>query len=405
MSLQLRREHAAIGTLVLLAGATEACSSDSSRPGNEASGGGAGSGQAGTTSAGGTQGGSLQAGAPSTGARAGTAGAANGGMGDGGASTPGGAAGGLTEPWTPSFETVVLSTDFVAEGADVGDVDADGTLDLIAGPRWYAGSSFSLGGELVDPVPTFQPTQYSTFFLAFADDLDADGDTDVIAIGDAGGGNDTGNPNAFWYENPGPGQLDRAWAKHVLFQGLVANESPAYVDLVGNARKELVFMTSQALGYAVPGASPDSPWTFHAISSSLFNTPYVHGLGVGDVDGDGLFDVVERDGWWRQTPGQAGAAPTWQRYTADFRLGGRGGAQMYVFDVDGDGDGDVVTSLDAHGYGLAWFEQTREGEELAFTPHEILPRTAAAANVSQLHALAVADILFLGRTCVVRASS
>ena len=36
---------------------------------------------------------------------------------------------------------------------------------------------------------------------------------------------------------------------------------------------------------------------------------------------------------------------------------------MFVEDVDGDGDGDVITSLNGHGYGLAWYEQNAAGFE------------------------------------------
>ena len=34
---------------------------------------------------------------------------------------------------------------------------------------------------------------------------------------------------------------------------------------------------------------------------------------------------------------------------------------MYAYDVNGDGKADIITSLAAHGYGLAWFEQTADG--------------------------------------------
>ena len=34
---------------------------------------------------------------------------------------------------------------------------------------------------------------------------------------------------------------------------------------------------------------------------------------------------------------------------------------MAVYDVNGDGLNDVVTSIAAHGIGLAWFEQKRDG--------------------------------------------
>ena len=37
-----------------------------------------------------------------------------------------------------------------------------------------------------------------------------------------------------------------------------------------------------------------------------------------------------------------------------------GGAEMAVYDVNGDARNDVVTVLQAHGLGMAWFEQKRD---------------------------------------------
>lgn len=285
--------------------------------------------------------------------------------------------------------------DHVAEGADVGDIDGDGTLDLVAGPIWYKGPEFSKGGTLMASPPVFSMNQYSTFFLTFVDDVDGDGRADVIAIGDAGGGNGSGTPNAYWYQNPGPSNLTQAWVKRALYSDLVANESPAYLNLLGDAKKELVFMTDRKLGYAQRGATATATWPFTAVSGqAMFGTPYVHGLGAGDIDGDGLSDIVERSGWWRQVAGTS-----WEPHAFDFAMGANkmqyqnwGGAQMHVFDIDGDGDNDVVTALAAHQYGLSWFERQGTGSAITFVAHPILPASAQAENISQLHSMSVADV-------------
>ena len=46
---------------------------------------------------------------------------------------------------------------------------------------------------------------------------------------------------------------------------------------------------------------------------------------------------------------------------------------MGVYDVNGDGLNDVVTALNAHGWGLAWFEQKRDKEgTISFVQHHIM---------------------------------
>ncbi len=297
------------------------------------------------------------------------------------------------QPAAVTFATTELSAEFLAEGAAIGDLNNDGAPDLVAGAVWYEGPTFTQRHELAEAV-VFDTDTYSEFFLTFVDDVNRDGALDVIAIAALNGVMGTGEANTHWYENPGVGALDQKWTKNVVFDVAVANESPIFADVTGDGVAELVFMTNQVLGYAARTDVATEPWVFTAVSDALFATPYVHGLGVGDVNGDGLADIVEKSGWWEQRPeGQA-----WVRHPVDFSLGGQGGAQMPVFDVDGDGDADVVTSLNAHGYGLAWFEQMSPD---VFVPHEILSQQAAAENVSQLHALVAADINADGLTDVV----
>ena len=67
---------------------------------------------------------------------------------------------------------------------------------------------------------------------------------------------------------------------------------------------------------------------------------------------------------------------------------------MFAYDVDGDGDNDIITSLDAHGWGLAWFEQVGGNEK--FKKHMIMgdrkDLKKYGVAFSQPHALDLADI-------------
>ena len=71
---------------------------------------------------------------------------------------------------------------------------------------------------------------------------------------------------------------------------------------------------------------------------------------------------------------------------------------MAVYDVNGDKLNDVVTSLAAHGWGLAWYEQKRDASgAISFVQHMIMDDHNSTANAggvafSQLHGTTHADI-------------
>jgi FG-GAP-like repeat len=69
---------------------------------------------------------------------------------------------------------------------------------------------------------------------------------------------------------------------------------------------------------------------------------------------------------------------------------------MFAYDADGDGDNDIITALDAHGWGLAWFEHVREDGAITFRKHAIMgsrdEEATHGAAFSQPHAVAMADV-------------
>ncbi len=299
-------------------------------------------------------------------------------------------------PWTanadsPKFKKIKLSDQFYSEGCTAGDFNNDGTLDFAAGPFWYEGPDFQKKHTIYEGAPV-DPNGYSTNFLAFPYDFNADGWTDIFVVGFPG-------QESPWFENP-QGK-DQPWKRHVAVK-VTDNESPRWGDLDGDGKPELIFHTRGLLGWAAPGpANPTAEWTFHKITSTPQERfhKFTHGLGYGDVNSDGKVDLLEKDGWWQQPPSLAGE-PDWTFHPYNFSSPdgkGHGGAQMYTYDVDGDGDADVITSIQAHKYGLAWFEQVTGADgKPTFTRHEILSENPGkqinGVQFSQLHAIANVDM-------------
>ncbi len=194
-------------------------------------------------------------------------------------------------------------------------------------------------------------------------DFTGDGWTDILSS--------LGNRHMDLYVNP-KGE-SRRWDKFSVLP-TISSEIVLLKDLDKDGKPEVVFGQGAANGYAWAKPDPANPtavWTAHRISSPG-QAVNGHGIGVGDVNGDGRVDVVVPTGWYEQPAGGIETSP-WTFHEAELgdpSVFGSGGGEMGVYDVNGDGLNDVVAGS-AHNWGLNWFEQKKGPSGNTWVKHMI----------------------------------
>jgi hypothetical protein len=282
-----------------------------------------------------------------------------------------------------SFRKQVLTDKYYCDGITGGDINRDGKMDLVAGPFWYEGPAFTAKHEFYPAVAFPTPPSPTDSMFSYTHDFNGDGWLDILVLGRVH------LHSAFWYENPQgrPGH----WKKHFAFER-VKGESPPFTDVDGDGRPELVAHWENYWGLIqFDPTAPANPWFFRPITGPGTWEQFYHGTGVGDLNGDGRLDLLLNEGWYEQ-PQQRDKE--WIRH--EFKFGNKGGAQMFAYDVNGDGRNDVITALDAHGWGLAWFEAIQEKGAITFRKHTLMgdrsEEKSYGVAFSQPHALDLADL-------------
>lgn len=272
------------------------------------------------------------------------------------------------------FQKHIIDTGYISEGVAVADVNKDGQTDILAGSFWWEAPHWTRH-EITTPYIHPSIDGYGNSFLVFSQDVNGDGWDDELKIGFPA-------KEAFWFENPKGAKGH--WTQHLIYPS-VGNESPVFIDIDGDGKKDLLCNDPEqkkVIWVSPPRTNSDTGWTAYTISSdTLIGTHmYTHGLGYGDINGDGRKDVLIKDGWWEgpADPRQ----PGWRFHPG--KLSDEC-AQMYTIDLDHDGDSDVISSS-AHNYGLWWHEQRTQGDSTAWIKHDIY------TAFSQSHGLAMEDM-------------
>ena len=280
------------------------------------------------------------------------------------------------EPFPPDsvkFEMHRVGT-YRGEACGVADFNGDGKLDIVALPYLYLGPDFkpktitTIKGDVDE-----EGKGYRWDFLNAPLDCDGDGDLDIVTCSWHG-------KSSEWLTNPG--NTDSQWPR-VLIEENGTFECGDLWDIDGDGKAlEVLPHVTRTIWYEV-GKLPESGIITHLVSEKQFT----YGGGVGDVNGDGRPDILRPGSWfegpadprqgdWKEHPLPVGSLEEGQ---VDHT------PQIVTYDVNGDGLNDVITSS-AHKYGIFWYQQLRDGDEITWKQHLI------DKSWSQAHSITLADV-------------
>lgn len=212
------------------------------------------------------------------------------------------------------------------------DMDFDGDIDVIAASRqddkiaWHE----NLNGDGSAWTEHVISTAVIGSWSAWAEDIDDDGDLDVLSAG-------RDDNRISWHENTDG--LGLTWTRHIVSSSANRAQKAVSADVDADGDIDMLSASgadSKIAWYENTGGSPPV-FVTHVITTTASNAKWVK---TADIDGDGLLDVLsasEGNGqirWYRNT---GAVPPTFESFTVSINSGAKV-VEPVDFDLDGDLD-------------------------------------------------------------------
>ena len=272
----------------------------------------------------------------------------------------------------PPFRRHTINAESTYSACAAIDVNRDGRLDIISGRWWYEAPTWKK--HFVRDVRRIRGRYDDYAHLPL--DVNGDGWTDYVSA-------NWRSQSLYWVEHPGA-SLGR-WTKH-LIETPGGMETARLVDVDGDGRIDVLpncVRTPSGKPFAawwelIPQNGGRPNWVRHDLPTELAG----HGLGFGDINGDGRADLVGPRGWLEAPVDRRAGRWVWHE---EFSLSRDCSIPILIHDVDSDGDADLIWGR-GHHIGLYWLEQTQRGGKRNWLRHAI------DTSWSQAHSLLLVDL-------------